>query len=392
MDIGDFRKFSEQKFSLSSCISQITEHRKRPQIPLATVLHCVLEMVALGQKSLLEVDQKARSPGAKAWYGVKKRALVVSDSTLERVVGQTHLAEARTVLHQCVQAIDSPGDLSVRLGSGRLMRVGLVDGSHFGGFPGCLFAVAGMVATPVDIQMYTQGKELPASRQLLSRIAGTFGKRVVDMVIGDGLYISKDHIIQCKQELGGEALVKTTEKGLSLIQDAEGLFRMAGDSTRGIEYVEGLDSERGVRYQVIAAGEFQWDDLPYRFQVARIEEEKLKPKPGQAKHEMFWVITTDPSLSGLEMRELGHLRWRIENNVFKRLNELVGSKRGWIRNGQLKAVLLVLWLVGLLLFGYYLVCRGLAKLRQRYGQVRQTWKFATRVLWGSMEKMCLAED
>jgi len=391
MDIGDFRKFSEQNFSLSSSIGQITEHRKRPQIPLATVLNCVLEMVALGQRSLLEVDQHARSPAAKAWHGVKKRALVVSDSTLERVVGQTNLAEARTVLHQSVQAIDSQGALSVSLGSGRLIRAGVVDGSHFGGFPGCLFAVAGMVATPVDVEMYTQGKELSASREMLSRIAGTFGKNFVDIVIGDGLYISKDHIIQCKQELRCDALVKTTEKGLCLIQDAEGIFGMAGDSTKGIECVEGLDSERGVRYKVVAAGGFQWDDLPYQFKVARVEEEKLKPKPGQEKCELFWVITTDQSLSALEMRELAHMRWQIENNVFKRLNELVGSKRGWIRNGQLKAVLLVLWLVGLLLFGYYLVCGGLAKLRQMYGKVRQTWKFAARVLLSSMDRMYLAK-
>jgi len=53
-----------------------------------------------------------------------------------------------------------------------------------------------VVAAPVDIQMYTKGKELNASRELLSRIAETFGKSFVDIVIGDGLYISKDHIIQ----------------------------------------------------------------------------------------------------------------------------------------------------------------------------------------------------
>jgi len=391
MDIGDFRKFSEQNFSLSSSIGQITEHRKRPQIPLSTVLHCVLEMVALGQRSLLEVDQHARSPAAKAWHGVKKRAMVVSDSTLERVVGQTDLAEVRTVLHKSVQAIDSQGVLSVRLGSGRKIRAGVVDGSHFGAFPGCLFVVAGMVAAPVDMEMYSKGKELNASRQLLSRIAGTFGENFVDMVIGDGLYISSDHIIQCKQGLRCDALVKTTEKGLCLIQDAEGIFGMAGDLADGIECVEGLDSERGVRYKVMAAGGFQWDDLQYQFKVARVQEEKLKPKPGQEKYEIFWVITTDQSLSALEMRELAHMRWQVENNVFKRLNELVGSKRGWIRNRQLKAVLLVLWLVGLLMFGYYLVCVGLAKLRQMYGKVRQTWKFAARVLLGSIERMYLAK-
>jgi hypothetical protein len=58
---------------------------------------------------------------------------------------------------------------------------------------------------------------------------------------------------------------------------------------------------------------------------------------------------------------------------------------------QLKAVLLVLWLVGLLVFGYYLVYGGLAKLRQMYGKVKQTWKFAARVLLASIERMYLAK-
>lgn len=348
-------------------------------------------MVALGQRSLLEVDQHARSPAFKAWHAVKRR-MVVSDSTLERILGNIDLAEARVVLHKCVQVVDAEDALSVELSSGRSIRVGVVDGSAFGGFSGCAFAIAGMVATPVDIQMHTKGKELIASRRLLCRIAHSFGKGFVDIVVGDGLYMTRDHIMQCKEQLCCEALVKTTEKGLSLIQDAEGLFGMADDLTEGIECIEGLDSERGVKYKVMAAGGFQWGGLPYKFKVARVEEEKLKPKPGQEKYEVFWVITTDQSLSGQELRELAHKRWQIENNVFKRLNELVGSKRGWIRNSHLKAVLLILWLTGLLVFGYWLLRRGLAKLRQTYGKVKQTWRFVTRLLFTSIERLSLVKS
>jgi len=391
MDIGDLRQFSEQKFSLtSSIISGIKEYRKRPQIPLATVVNCVVQMVALGQRSLLELDQYARSPAVKAWHGVKRR-MVVSDSSLERILGKVALAEARAVLHKCVQVVNAEDALSVELSLGRSIRIGVVDGSDFGGFPGCVFAVAGMVATPVDIQIHTKGKELRASRRLLSRISCSFDERFVDIVVGDGLYMTKDHIMQCKEELGCEALIKTTEKNLSLIQDAEQLFAMAGDGTEGIEEASGLDSERGIKYKVMAVGGLQWGNLPYRFKVARVQEEKLKPKPGQDKYEMFWVITTDQSLSGPQMRQLGHMRWQVENNVFKRLNELVGSKRGWIRNAQAKAVLLVLWLIGLLMFGYYLLRRGLAKIRQTYGAVKQTWRFVTRVLASSIERMYLAK-
>jgi len=386
MDIGDFKQFSEQKFSItSSIISRIKEHRKRPQIPLATAVNCIVHMVALGQRSLLGVDQHARSPAVRAWHAVKRR-MVVSDSTLERILGNIDMEEARGVLHKCVQVMNDEAALSVGLSSGRSMRVGVVDGSGFGGFSGCVFAITGIMATPVDIEMHTKGKELIASRQLLSRITSTFGKRFVDIVVGDGLYMTREHIMQCKEQLGCEALVKTTEKSLSVIQDAEQLFA-AGSRVEGIEYAEGIDIERGIKYKAIAAGGFQWDDLPYKFKVVRLEEEKLKPKPGQEKYEVFWVITTDQSLSATETREIAHMRWHIENNIFKRLNELVGSKRGWIRNGHLKAVLLILWLTGLLVFGYYLLRRGLAKLRQTYGTVKQTWRFVTRLLFISIERL-----
>ena len=316
---------------------------------------------------------------------------MVSDSTLERILGNIDLEEARAVLHKCVQVVDAEEALSVELSSARSIRVGVVDGSKFGGFSGCVFAIAGMVATPVDIEMHNKGKELVASRLLLRRITHSFGKRFVDIVVGDGLYMTKDHIRQCKEQLGCEALVKTTEKGLSVIQDAEQLFA-AADGLEGIEYAEGIDIERGIRYKVMAAGGFEWDGLPYKLKVARVEEEKLKPKPGQDKYETFWVITTDQSLSCKELRELAHKRWQIENNVFKRLNELVGSKRGWIRSANLKAVLLILWLTGLLVFGYRLLRRGLAKLRQTYGNVKQTWRFVTRLLFSSIERLSMVKS
>jgi len=391
MDIGDFKQFSEQKFNLtSSIISRIKEYRKRPQIPLATAVNSIVQMVALGQRSLLEVDQHARSPAFKAWHAVKRR-MVVSDSTLERILGNIDLEEARAVLHKCVQVVSAEAALSVELSSGRSIRIGVVDGSNFGGFSGCVFAIAGMVATPVDIQMHNKGKELVASRQLLSRISRSFGKRFVDIVVGDGLYMTKDHIRQCKEELGCESLVKTTEKGLSVVQDAEQLFA-AADGLEGIEYAEGIDIERGIKYKVMAAGGFQWDGLPYKLKVAKVEEEKLKPKPGQERYEVFWVITTDQSLSAEELRELAHKRWQIENNIFKRLNELVGSKRGWIRSANLKAILLILWFTGLLVFSYWLLLRGLAKLMQTYGKVKKTWRFVTRLLFTSIERLSLVKS
>jgi len=390
MNIGDLWRFGEEKFGLKKMLREIRDNRERPQIPLATVLGSVMDMVALGQKSLLEVDQDGRRPGAKAWHGSKRR-MVVSDSTIERVLRAADLGEVREMLHKAVRSADAAGMLKTALPSGRLVRAGIVDSSEFGGFEGCVFAIAGVAAAPVDIKMHAKGKELVASRLLLSEVRRTFGKGYVDVAISDGLYISKHHIRQCKEELLCDALVKTTEESLTIIQDAKGLFSLPPEPHDGIERLEGVDVNRGVKYQITAARGFYWSGLPYELKVAKVEEEKIKPKPGEEKFETFWVITTDVEMSGLDMRELAHTRWVIENNVFKRLSELVGSKRGWIRNERVKEALLLLWFIGLLLLGYYLVLHGFVLLRKVYGAVKATWKYVTRIFWCSLERLSVAK-
>jgi len=389
MDIGDFAEFFREKFSLPALLRGIRDYRERPQIPLATVLESVFSMVLFGQRSLLAVDQDLRGDGMKAWYRSRRR-MVASDTTIGRVLEGTDLLEVRKVLHSTVRRADAEGALKITLPSKRKVRVGILDGSDFGGFEGCVFAMVGMMAAPVELRMHSSGKELVASRWLISAVRDAFGKGFVDVVVGDGLYMSKHHIKQCKEELGCEALVKTSEEGLTIIGDAKGLFTLPPEPQDGIERAEGVDANRGVKYRITAASGFEWDGLPYELKVARVEEEKFKPKSGEEKFETFWVITTDVGMSALDLRELAHTRWVIENNVFKRLSELVGSKRGWLRNGHVKEGLLLLWFAALLMLGYYLACRGLAALRRMYGAVKQTWKFVQRLLLLSLERWYLA--
>jgi len=390
MDIGDFKEFCEEEFDVKAMVKEIRDSRGRPQIALGTIVRSVMEMVVLGQKSLLEVDQGGRSLGAKAWHGTS-RDMVVSDSTIERVLGTADLGGVRKMLHEAVRCADAAGTLQVALPSGRMVRAGILDGSSFGGFEGCVFAVAGAVAAPVDVRMHDRGKELNASRWLLSMVRREFGERYVDVVIGDGLYMSTPHIVHCKKELGCDALVKTSEESLTVIEDAKGLFAMPREANDGIERFLGVDVNRGVKYGITAASGFRWSGVPYELKVAMVEEEKLKPAPGEKKFDVFWVITTDVKMDPLDMRELAHTRWVIENNVFKRLSELVGSKKGWIRNKRLKEGLLLLWFTALLMLGCYLVLRGFAMLRKVYGAVKATWKFVTRVFSQSLAKLSPAK-
>lgn len=386
MNIGKYREFCEEKFGLRRSLGKIRDSRKRPQIPLATVLRSVMDMVAMGQRSLLEVDQCGRDDSFKAWHGSRRR-MVASDTTIERTLEGIDLSEVREMLYGTVRCAEAGGLLRAVLPSGRAVRVGIVDGSDFGGFEGCVFALG---RVPVDVEMHTRGKELNAACRLLSRVGHAFGKDFVDVVVGDGLYMSRHHIRQCKEELHCDALIKTTEERLTVIEDAKGLFAKPFGPREGVERIEGVDVERKVKYMVTAAGGFEWDGLPYRLKVARVEEEKLKPRGGKGKFEVFWTVTTDETLSGEEMRELAHLRWVIENDVFKRLNELVGSKRGFLRNARVKEAMLLLWFAALVMLRSYLADPGLAMVRKAYAAVKATWKFVTRLFLRSIWRLCPA--
>lgn len=47
-----------------------------------------------------------------------------------------------------------------------------------------------------------------------------------------------------------------------------------------------------------------------------------------------WIVTTDFSLTRRELREAAHVRWSIENNVFKRLSGTVATKRFHFKEQQ----------------------------------------------------------
>jgi len=365
----------------------VGDARKRPIIAQATALWSVLEMVALGQRSLLEVDQYARMPGARAWHG-SRRPMVLSDTSLERIVEGACREDLRGIPYRMVCALERRKALEVKLPSGRRVRVGLADGTDFGGMLACVFSFAAAVDAPVDMQAHTRGKELAACRDLLCRVRRRRGPSFADLVVFDGLYLTGPHLRLCKEQLGCEAVVKTKERRLSLIADAEGLFSLPAGEAPGIERVEGVDAARGVRYWVTAAGGFRWNDVPFALKVARVQQEKLKPAPGEEPFETFWVVATDESLSALDLRELGHMRWRIENNVFKRLSELVGSKRGFIRNKKVKEALLLIWFIGLLALGYYLLCRSAEKVSQALGGARRTWRILNRLFWIPVAQEC----
>ena len=279
--------------------------------------------------------------------------------------------------------------ISLKLPSKRRLRVGVVDASDFGGLFASVFAVTTDHADAViDIVPCRYGKELSATEELLNGMRDELGSNFVDIIVGDGLYMRRKHLLQCVEEIGCDVLIKTKEERRTIIEDAKGLFfgmePFLGD---GIERVSGLDEARGDEYHIIAASGFRWQELPFSLRVAFVRERHLKARKGRSEVEEFWVVTTDESLSGEDMRELAHRRWHIENNCFKMLNELVRSKRRNIRNMLLKEVLIRIWFIGLALFMFYLSMRGYEEARAVYGGMRLTSSGISMLMFISLQEV-----
>lgn len=95
----------------------------------------------------------------------------------------------------------------------------------------------------VDLEpMEKRGKELPAGYALLRRLKAKLGTVFVDLILGDGLYLSAPFFNLRLGELKSDVLAKTDERGLRIIQDAQGLSRAKDNPACNVVTVCGVDT------------------------------------------------------------------------------------------------------------------------------------------------------
>ena len=306
--------------------------------------------LALRKHSFHQIDLFARTKEAKQWLGSDRR-MVASDATLWRVLPLMNRSELRAFVHKAYRLLRKQGHGTLELPSRRTIRAAAVDGTCWGKQYASAVEILGDPPVVLDFQRAPgEGHELAASATVLRRVFEEFGKGFVDIVLGDGLYITQEMMRLCREDLGTHLLVKTKELGtLLILQDAEALFSASGEMARGVERMEGVDVERDFRFRLWAARGFHHAEFEGELKVARVQTEPLK---GKAKSETFWIVTTDPTLSGNDMRELAHRRWSIENHGFRALNDAMNSKHVWTRgknSAQTFEALMLLMLLSFLL-------------------------------------------
>ena len=352
--LPDFRCFCESKFHLTYRASMVSDVRENPSIPASVVYNAVFLMGTLGLGSLLLCDQTLRTVIGRKWLHNKAG---VSDSTMARSLDGMTISKLREMLYDAYRLGLRQGVSKCSLRSGKL-RLGILDGSSFGRFQASCFEVVGPVSLMVDLEPIPKtGKELPSSYTLLRRLTSVFGSGFVDFCLGDGLYVNAPFVNLCLHEVFCDVLLKTDDTSLLIIQDAMALFANADLFPEKLDKLSGVDTQRMCEYQVMMTDGFQMQGIDVPLSVAWVVEEHLRT---QQQNE-FWVVASNQylqqPLTAEEMRELAHLRWDVENNGFKELNQKVKTKHIYSHDDTAQqAVLLILFavfnLLGLYLLSY----------------------------------------
>ena len=125
------------------------------------------------------------------------------------------------------------------------------------------------------------------------------------------------------RSLGFHVLVKSSDPGFrTVLQDARFLLALGDLASEEVRRFTGFDL-RSLCSWTLEVTSRTFAGFPLTVSHLR---ETFSKHQGAPPHEA-WIVTTDLSLSPAELREAAYARWSIENDVFKKLSHLAGTKR-----------------------------------------------------------------
>lgn len=346
--LNGFTTYINQTFTWSTWARGASDERgTHTQVPTHLILSSTILQVLKGLSSCLKVDQHLRLPSMARALGVDypdPGDCVFSDSTLLRCMQGLDRDWLSGLSTHCARSLAEEGHLTYTLSSGRSIRPLMVDGTCFGDHRASVAAYAGDDGTyPVSLEPFNkQGKERGATRRLRDGWCDRSDTPDPSHVLLDGLYRSRSDLSNWKS-IGTHPVIKTSESNTRLINRAESLFHQPGTlrDHHSTDIARSHDEDQHQTYRLWTVGPLCWDGSTPYLTVGRLEVIH-----DTADRDVYWLVTTDHDLSAQDLMELAGLRWRIENNVFKRLNERVGSKNAYLKNADAKYSLLQLWMLG----------------------------------------------
>lgn len=365
--------FFRDSMRVPEILARFHDIRKNPQIPLQNILASILLMPFWGATSLLSLDRLSRKRRVKGLFNCRRK-MVASDSTIARVLRWLDATVVEEVLQGLWQRLEPLGCLQRHLvPNRRRRRIGIIDGSYMGGHYHVTATLLGEIDYPVCVEPCSgRGKELPTAYRILEELPAKLGPCAPELWLFDGLYITANTFKRVHDQRA-HLLVKCGDNPefRDILVDAQALFSHPSRAVEKVEETSGIDGERQCCWSMKkTSGEF----AGYPVHIFFLSEDYLKRKKNS--HVEAWIVTTDLTLTAAEVREASHLRWHIENQVFKRLSHLCGTKRFYFKDPRRFFTLLRLICLAMTLFdAFFTIMRrdaeGFKRLR---GGIKPTWK------------------
>jgi hypothetical protein len=173
-----------------------------------------------------------------------------------------------------------------------------------------------------------------AARRLLARLPELYGSPFFDILLLDSLY-AQAPVLKLAREIGWDLVITLRQENREVYQNAAGLFGSRAPDRNWEDQQEGRT--RHVRVWDTEGLPFS-ADYPQPVRVLRAEEQLTAAhyRDGQRReetttHHWVWITTLDGSTFPTEeVWQLGHLRWKNENNGWNDLTQHWALKHGFL--------------------------------------------------------------
>jgi hypothetical protein len=178
----------------------------------------------------------------------------------------------------------------------------------------------------LDVEPMRPGEEeCAAALRLLRRVRKKYGPRFFDVVVVDSWYTNGPFLKTVVEELGWPVIAVLKQERYEIYQEALALTR--GEPTQVVERGE-EPNKRRVEIWDVPSLRFS-DTYTDPVRVVRVRErwtertcQGKECKTVEKEQTWIWVVAGElDAYDGATIRDLGHLRWKIENHAFGELTQ-----------------------------------------------------------------------
>lgn len=359
-ELPSFSRYLNKVFDFRTAVATLTDSRIEPEIPPSAVFLATFHGFVFRLRSFQQLEAEISHSAFQNWIGAPRafrddvlryslcgfslspleRLLVDINRTLKRnkafddgrvqgrIVAAVDGIEVLSSYSRCCDAC-LERRVSVRQGGIKVERL-----QYYHRAVACQI-VSSPVKAVLAMEWLQPGEtEDAAALRLLHKLPEAYGSRFFDILLLDALY-AQAPVLQCAKEHGWDLMISLKRNRPELYASAVRLFAHRPADLEFIETMQGK-TYRGQIWDTSGLP-FAAADSPL-VRVVRSEEKLTQNhyRRGElqaetTEHEWMWITTLDTQVFPARVaRDLGHDRWKQENNGWNDLTQNWALKHGFL--------------------------------------------------------------